>query len=209
MEEDEEFLSGRARRFVLGSTLIRDACASRLEIKFKQDLLSVQMYERYYSKPYIALYYFLTVLNLLTIIIEYPPNIWINDKPIPYYIPLIINLFCEGYFYYRWYIIYAISEKDTLKRNISSIMTITILITMTIDAIVYILLNELNIGKPVRWSRALRPVLLLTFPENRRLRAAFYNLRRTLIDVLPVFGLFGACLIFISIVTLALIGDKN
>ncbi|VDP97522.1 unnamed protein product [Trichobilharzia regenti] len=209
MEEDEEFLSGRARRFVLGSTLIRDACASRLEIKFKQDLLSVQMYERYYSKPYIALYYFLTVLNLLTIIIEYPPNIWINDKPIPYYIPLIINLFCEGYFYYRWYIIYAISEKDTLKRNISSIMTITILITMTIDAIVYILLNELNIGKPVRWSRALRPVLLLTFPENRRLRAAFYNLRRTLIDVLPVFGLFGACLIFISIVTLALIGDKK
>ncbi|CAH8455366.1 unnamed protein product [Heterobilharzia americana] len=209
MGEDEGFHSGRARRLVLGSTLIRDACGSRLEIKFKQDLLSVQMYERYYSKPCIVLYYFLTILNLLTIIIEYPPNIWINDKPLPYYIPLIINFICEGYFYYRWYIIYAISEKNTLKYNISSLMTITILILMTIDSIIYILLNELNIGRPIRWSRALRPVLLLTFPENRRLRAAFYNLRRTLIDVLPVFGLFIACLVFISIVMITLLGDKK
>ncbi|TNN18995.1 two pore calcium channel 1-like [Schistosoma japonicum] len=80
---------------------------------------------------------------------------------------------------------------------------------MTIDAILYMIFHELHFSTSVRWSRALRPVLLLTFPENRRLRAAFYNLRRTLIDVLPVFGLFGACLIFISIVSVTLLGNTK
>ncbi|CAH8477353.1 unnamed protein product [Schistosoma rodhaini] len=209
MDGNDRNLNRRARQLVLATTLIRDACETRLEIKFKQDLLSVQLYEHYYSKSYVILYYLLTIINLLTIILEYPGNIWINGKPLPYYIPLVINLLCECYFYYRWYIIYVMSEKKTLKSNISFIATITILSLMTIDAIIYIIFHELNFSSPVRWSRALRPVLLLTFPENRRLRAAFFNLRRTLVDVLPVFGLFGACLIFISIVSLTLLGDMK
>lgn len=209
MDENYRNLNHRARQLVLATTLIRDACATRLEINFKRDLLSVQLYEHYYSKSYVILYYILTLINLLTIILEYPGNIWINGKPLPYYIPLIINLLCECYFYYRWYIIYVISEKKSLKSNISFIATIIILLLMTIDAIIYIICHELNFSNSIRWSRALRPILLLTFPENRRLRAAFFNLRRTLIDVLPVFGLFGACLIFISIVSLTLLNNMK
>ncbi|XP_018648908.1 hypothetical protein Smp_079600 [Schistosoma mansoni] len=190
MDRDDRNLHKRARQLVLATTLIRDACETRLEIRFKQDLLSVQLYEHYYSKSCVILYFLLTIINLSTIILEYPGNIWINGKPVPYYIPLVINLLCECYFYYRWYIIYVMSEKKTLKSNISFIATITILSLMTIDAIIYIIFHELNFSSPVRWSRALRPVLLLTFPENRRLRAAFFNLRRTLVDVLPVFGEF-------------------
>ncbi|VDP35473.1 unnamed protein product [Schistosoma margrebowiei] len=190
MDENYRNLNHRARQLVLATTLIRDACETRLEINFKRDLLSVQLYEHYYSKSYVILYYILTLINLLTIILEYPGNIWINGKPLPYYIPLIINLLCECYFYYRWYIIYVISDKKSLKSNISFIATIIILLLMTIDAIIYIICHELNFSYSIRWSRALRPILLLTFPENRRLRAAFFNLRRTLIDVLPVFGEF-------------------
>ncbi|KAH8851149.1 Two pore calcium channel protein 1 [Schistosoma japonicum] len=204
MDRTDKRLSSRVRDFVLGTTLIRDACATRLDIPFKQDIFSVQWYEHYYNKPYVLLYYLLTVINLSTVLIEYPGNIRINGKSLPYYIPLVINLLCECYFYYRWFIIYI-----ALKSNISFITTIVILIIMTIDAILYMIFHELHFSTSVRWSRALRPVLLLTFPENRRLRAAFYNLRRTLIDVLPVFGLFGACLIFISIVSVTLLGNTK
>ncbi|CAH8441591.1 unnamed protein product [Schistosoma turkestanicum] len=209
MNTNDSNFHNKQNQFNLATTLIRDACSTRLEIQFKKDLLSVKMYEHYYRKSYVILYNLLTLINLLTIILEYPGNVWINGKPLPYYIPLIINFICECYFYYRWFLIYTISEKTTLKSNISFIATITILLIMTIDSIVYIILHELHFSRTVRWSRALRPILLLTFPENRRLRAAFYNLRCTLIDVIPVFGLFGACLIFISIVCLTLLGDTK
>ncbi|VDP86477.1 unnamed protein product [Echinostoma caproni] len=209
MEEDEEYLSGRARRFVLGSTLMRDACVSRLEINYKHDLVSVRTYERFYAKYNVLLYYIFTVLNLLTIILEYPSSILIKNHELPYYIPLIINLICECFFYYRWYMIHSMSEKTKLTENISSKMTLGILILMSLDAVIYILCQSVRFATPVRWSRGLRPILLLTFPESRRLRAAFSNLTRTAIDVIPVFGLFLATVTFASIVAMTTLGGQK
>ncbi|THD24153.1 Two pore calcium channel protein 1 [Fasciola hepatica] len=209
MEEDDEYLSGRARRFVLGSTLMRDACVSRLEINYKRDLVSVKMYERFYAKYGVILYYILTVVNLLTIILEYPSSVFIQNHELPYYIPLMINLICEGYFYFRWYMIYSMSEKSKLGENLSSKLTLCILVLMSMDALIFVVCQHARFAVPVRWSRGLRPILLLTFPENRRLRAAFFNLRRTAVDVLPVFGLFLATVLFSSIVALTILSNQN
>ncbi|KAF7259816.1 hypothetical protein EG68_02559 [Paragonimus skrjabini miyazakii] len=199
---EEEQISGKARRFVLGSTLMRDACVSRLEINYKRDLESVKLYEKFYSKHGVALYYFFTMINLLTIILEHPASVLINDQPVPYYVPLAINFICEAYFYYRWLLIHNMSESGRLTDNMSSKLSITILVLMTLDAVVYIVCHEMKTPICVRWSRFLRPVLLLTFPENRRLRAAFSNLRRTAVDVIPVFSLFICTVAFASIIGL-------
>lgn len=204
-EETEEEISGKARRFVLGSTLMRDACVSRLEINYKRDLDSVKMYERFYAKHSVVLYYFFTIVNLATILLEHPASVSINGKPLPYYVPLVINLICEAYFYYRWFMIHTMSEKGGWTDNLAPKLSISILAIMTLDAIVYVICQELKSPVCVRWSRFLRPILLLTFPENRRLKAAFFNLRRTAIDVLPVFGLFLCTVAFASIVALTTI----
>ncbi|KAA0201090.1 Two pore calcium channel protein 1 [Fasciolopsis buskii] len=209
MEEDEEYLSARARRFVLGSTLMRDACVSRLEINYKRDLVSVKMYERFYSKYGVILFYVFTVVNLLTIVLEYPSSILIRNHELPYYIPLLINLICEGYFYFRWYMIHSMSEKGKLWENLSTKLTLVILVLMSVDAVIFVICQHVRFATPVRWSRGLRPILLLTFPENHRLRAAFFNLRRTAVDVLPVFCLFLATVIFSSIVALTMLTDQK
>ncbi|OON19398.1 hypothetical protein X801_04737 [Opisthorchis viverrini] len=49
-EEDEIYLSTRAQRFLFSSSLVRDACVSRLEIKYKRDLVSLKLYENFHSK---------------------------------------------------------------------------------------------------------------------------------------------------------------
>ncbi|KAF5394769.1 Two pore calcium channel protein 1 [Paragonimus heterotremus] len=207
-EEDDEFLSTRARKFLLSSSLVRDACVSRLQINYKKDLISVKMYERFYSKWAVSLYYTFAIINLGTIFIEYPSVILINKQSPSYQIPLVINFICEAYFYYRWYIINEISEKGKWN-NLASKASIIILLLMSLDAIVYIVCQHVPNATPVRWSRFLRPILLLTFPENRRLRAAFINLRFTAVDVLPVFCLLLACVGLVSIVAVTAIASQG
>lgn len=197
-EEDEEFLSTRARRFLLSSSLVRDACLSRLEINYKRDLVSVKRYERFYSKWAVGMYYVLMAINLATILIEQPPTIFIKDRKPPYQIAITINLLCEGYFYYRWYQISEMSEKKKTSDKILTKITFGILLLMSMDAISYIICENIDGCHPLRISRVLRPVLLLTFPESRRLRAAFTNLRKTAVDVLPV--------LFLMLSTIAVLG---
>lgn len=207
--EDDEYLSLRARKFVLGASIMRDACVSRLEINYKHDLMSVKMYERFYSKIGVAVYYIFTVINLSTILLEQPSTILIDGKDVPYYIPIILNLICESYFYYRWYMIHSMSETQSIQKNMSYRVSIVILVLMTIDAVVYIICQHVPGAKAIRWSRGLRPILLLSFPENRRLRAAFDNLRKTAFDVIPVLGIFLFTVMFSSIICLNTIGSVH
>ncbi|CAL8071818.1 unnamed protein product [Calicophoron daubneyi] len=78
---------------------------------------------------------------------------------------------------------------------------------MSIDAVIYVLCQNIPGAVPVRWSRWLRPILLLTFPESRRIRSAFFNLRRTAVDVIPVFALYLSTIVFASIVAITILGN--
>ncbi|VDL87368.1 unnamed protein product [Schistocephalus solidus] len=201
--------SKREDRFDLAVSFFTDAYRSRLEIKYKRDPRSVQLYNLYYSPILKAVYYCFMVLNLLTILIEEPAAIKVNGKALPYYIPLAINVLCEAVFYCRWFHIFLVADLSKMKHNRSFIGTIVILGLMTLDDITYIIQQENHVQNPIRWSRALRPMLLLTFPENRQIRAAFDNIRCTAIDVSSVFAMFVFSLLFISIVTLKLLqGEK-
>nr|VZI18457.1 unnamed protein product [Spirometra erinaceieuropaei] len=199
----------REDKFNLAVSIFTDAYLSRLEIKYKRDPRSVQLYNLYYNPVLKAIYYGFMVLNLLTILLEEPAAIKVNGKELPYYVPLAINVLCEAVFYCRWLHIFLVADLKRMKRNKSFIGTIVILVLMTLDDIVYVIQQETNVEHPIRWSRALRPMLLLTFPENRQIRAAFDNIRCTAIDVSSVFAMFVFSLLFISIVTLKLLQGER
>ncbi|TGZ74406.1 hypothetical protein CRM22_000953 [Opisthorchis felineus] len=209
-EEDEVYLSTRAQRFLFSSSLVRDACVSRLEIKYKRDLASLKLYENLHSKLMTGMYYLLITVNLLTILIEYPSTFMINriHQP-PYQIALTLNVVCLVFFYYRWFIIHLMSEKEKSSETMYTKVTLGILILMTLDMVIYIICQNIPNAVPVQWSRCLRPILLLTFPGNRRLRAAFNNLRRTAYDVIPVFGLSLSVVAVVSIVANAVLTGKK
>ncbi|KAJ8787958.1 hypothetical protein J1605_005616 [Eschrichtius robustus] len=77
-----------------------------------------------------------------------------------------------------------------------------------IDLITYGSLEAVNIHG-VRWSRALRPVFLINFPESRQIRRAFRSIRNTLPDILYVFLLFIFSVLIFSLMALKLFGDRG
>ncbi|XP_053445659.1 two pore calcium channel protein 1-like isoform X2 [Nycticebus coucang] len=93
--------------------------------------------------------------------------------------------------------------KDT--KNIC--IMVTIVLTL-VDLILYGSLETVNI-RSVRWSRALRPVFLINFPESRQIRRAFRSIRNTLPDILYVFLLFMFSMLVFSLMALKLFGDRG
>uniref|UniRef100_A0A4X2L6X3 Ion transport domain-containing protein n=1 Tax=Vombatus ursinus TaxID=29139 RepID=A0A4X2L6X3_VOMUR len=93
--------------------------------------------------------------------------------------------------------------KDT--KNIC--VMLTILLTL-LDLIIYGSLRVFNIHS-VRWSRFLRPLFLINFPESRQIRRVFRSIRNTLPEVLYVFLLLMFNVLMFSLMALKLFGDRN
>ncbi|XP_060767242.1 two pore segment channel 3 isoform X2 [Neoarius graeffei] len=61
----------------------------------------------------------------------------------------------------------------------------------------------------VRWSRVLRPLLLINITEGRQLRRAFRSIRNALPQILVVFFLFIFSVLMFSLMALKLLGKRN
>ncbi|XP_036420198.1 two pore segment channel 3 isoform X2 [Colossoma macropomum] len=61
----------------------------------------------------------------------------------------------------------------------------------------------------VRWSRVLRPLLLVNVTEGRQLRRAFRSIRNALPQILVVFCLFIFSVLMFSLMALKLLGKRN
>ena len=81
-----------------------------------------------------------------------------------------------------------------------------------IDMLAYVI--WVNVGSPevaekaVRWSRPLRVLYLVNFPENRQLRKAFRNIRRTLPDIIHVLVLFVSSIAIFALLVLKLMEKR-
>lgn len=60
-----------------------------------------------------------------------------------------------------------------------------------------------------RWSRPLRPLFAVNFPEMRQIRRSFRNLRRTLPDVVNVLFLFFFSLAIFALMAYKLFGERS
>ena len=195
--------------FDLALSLLIDACLSRLGFTYHHDTYSVRFYNQYFNRHLIRLYYFFMMANLLTILIEEPASIHVMGQALPFYIPLAINISCDIFFFLRYMHIVFVADWRIMKHNVSIWLTGIFLSCMVFGDLIYGVQSYLQVQNTVRVTRVLRPALLLTFPENKRIRAAFENIRCTALDVLSVFTMFIASLLFASIITLKVLDTKG
>ncbi|KAM7534941.1 hypothetical protein Aperf_G00000089956 [Anoplocephala perfoliata] len=175
-------------QFNLAVSLLRDAWEPRLELKYQRTPTSVRLYNLYFHRLCTWPYEILLFVNMSMILFEEPATFKLNDKPLHCYIPLAINVVC--------------SDPKWVNMNWALLVTIICLSLLFVDILIFIAQNIMEFGHPYRWMRFLRPVLCFTYPENRRLRKAYENIRNTVIDVLPVIAILLLSIIFTSLLTL-------
>ncbi|GFR69062.1 two pore calcium channel protein 1 [Elysia marginata] len=74
-----------------------------------------------------------------------------------------------------------------------------------VDMICFIIWrNVATSGRPIRWSRCLRPLFIINFPDGKQIRRAFRNIRRTVPDILNVLILFLLSVLLFALLALKL-----
>uniref|UniRef100_A0A8B9K811 Two pore calcium channel protein 1-like n=1 Tax=Astyanax mexicanus TaxID=7994 RepID=A0A8B9K811_ASTMX len=93
-------------------------------------------------------------------------------------------------------------------RDPKNLCIIVIITLFLIDMIIYGALYASG-HSSVRWSRVLRPLLLVNVTEGQQLRRAFRSIRNALPQILVVFCLFIFSLLIFSLMALKLLGKRN
>uniref|UniRef100_A0A452R3L2 Ion transport domain-containing protein n=1 Tax=Ursus americanus TaxID=9643 RepID=A0A452R3L2_URSAM len=124
----------------------------------------------------------------------------------------ILFVFRLYYFYNHWTMQVAIYFFICVDLSLAlfeepALFPLPFLLTL-FDLIIYGSLEAVNIHS-IRWSRALRPVFLINFPESRQIRRTFRSIRNTLPDILYVFLLFVFSVLIFSLMALKLFGDRG
>ncbi|XP_077990436.1 two pore channel protein 1-like [Glandiceps talaboti] len=182
----------------LAGTLIIDVWHSR-NGHFKhgeQELRLYHLYNHWVLRW--TIYIFIIIIHGLALF-EEPA---VPSLALPYWATMMIELACLTAFICR--LIHAKMFTSGLKwwSDLKNLITIGTIALMFLDMILYIALIESGIHT-VRWSRMLRPLLMINVSEGRQIRRAFRNIRRTLPDIIIVLILF-----FILIALFALMALK-
>ncbi|XP_044935086.1 two pore calcium channel protein 1 isoform X2 [Mustela putorius furo] len=150
----------------------------------------------------VAIYFFICV-DLSLALFEEPALF-----PLPFLATSIAEVLCLIAFFGRLVHFAKVTPQMVFWKDTKNIcIMVTIALTL-IDLIIYGSLEAVNIHS-VRWSRALRPVFLINFPESRQIRRTFRSIRNTLPDILYVFLLFMFSVLIFSLMALKLLGDRG
>ncbi|XP_044117576.1 two pore calcium channel protein 1-like isoform X2 [Neovison vison] len=150
----------------------------------------------------VAIYFFICV-DLSLALFEEPALF-----PLPFLATSIAEVLCLTAFFGRLVHFAKVTPQMVFWKDTKNIcIMVTIALTL-IDLIIYGSLEAVNIHS-VRWSRALRPVFLINFPESRQIRRTFRSIRNTLPDILYVFLLFMFSVMIFSLMALKLFGDRG
>eukprot|EP00058_Branchiostoma_floridae_P009154 XP_002594642.1 hypothetical protein BRAFLDRAFT_217471 [Branchiostoma floridae] len=184
----------------LAATFIRDAQYGR-NGQFETDENSVKLYNLYtHWLPKVVAYFF--ILLLLSLAIFEKPAV--PGLEIEYYVTMPMEVICLIVIGSRLFHLKLFSPGKTFYSDKKNLVVMATMVVMVIDMISYIaLVNSGQAMYAYRWSRPLRPLLLVNIKEGRQIRRAFRNIRRTLPDILNVLVLF-----FLSIALFALMALK-
>ena len=87
------------------------------------------------------------------------------DLLLEYYLQIIVEIFCLGFFLFRLAHEYLFSQRKVFWRDAKHLMVLTILTLTVLDICIFTGLAETGI-QSVRWSRPLRPLLIVNIPEG-------------------------------------------
>ncbi|GAB1599140.1 two pore calcium channel protein 1-like [Argonauta hians] len=195
-QEDYEYL--------VAATLINDAKYAR-NMNFKRSC--VRSYIFYSSWHQRGLLYLALILNLSLSIFEKPA---VPGFELPFWATCLLELFCLFIFIIRIIHTAYFDDLNTFWKDTKHILLIAILVLTIVDIFTYSLWSTLTPrGDAVRWSRCLRPFLIVNFPEGRQIRQAFRNIRRALPEVFNIFVLFTLTLCLFSLLALKIYSHRN
>uniref|UniRef100_A0A3Q3JQX4 Ion transport domain-containing protein n=1 Tax=Monopterus albus TaxID=43700 RepID=A0A3Q3JQX4_MONAL len=187
--------------FDLAAIYVSDAQYNR-NIHFDTSAQAVRLYLLYnHWLPKVLLYFFILV-DLSLAIFEDPAVV-----PLPTWATMLVELLCLLVFTIRLVHYAKVIPRDKFWKDPKNICIIAILLTL-IDMIIYGALKATDYYA-VRWSRVLRPLLLVNVTEGRQLRRAFRSIRNALPEIFYVFLLFMFSVLIFSLMALKLLGKRG
>uniref|UniRef100_A0A8C9CQT8 Ion transport domain-containing protein n=1 Tax=Phocoena sinus TaxID=42100 RepID=A0A8C9CQT8_PHOSS len=187
---------------LLAAAYVSDAQYNR-NVPFETSPQAVRLYHFYNHWTMRAATYFFIWGDLALALFEEPALF-----PLPFLATSIAEVLCLTAFSGRLVHFAKVTPQMVFWKDTKNICIVVTIVLTLIDLITYGSLEAVNIHG-VRWSRALRPVFLINFPESRQIRRAFRSIRNTLPDILYVFLLFIFSMLVFSLMALKLFGDRG
>ncbi|KAG7220282.1 hypothetical protein INR49_018338 [Caranx melampygus] len=188
--------------FDLAAIYVSDAQYNR-NIFFDTSPQSVRLYLLYNRWFLKVLLYFFILVNLSLAVFEEPAVL-----PLPVWATMLVELLCLLVFTCRLVHYAKVIPRDKFWKDPKNICIIVILTLTLVDMIIYGTLKASNYYA-VRWSRVLRPLLLVNVTEGRQLRRAFRSIRNALPQIFYVFLLFMFSVLIFSLMALKLLGKRG
>uniref|UniRef100_A0A672GE30 Two pore segment channel 3 n=1 Tax=Salarias fasciatus TaxID=181472 RepID=A0A672GE30_SALFA len=186
----------------LAAIFVSDAQYNR-NICFEASPAVVRLYLLYNHWVAKVLLYLFILVNLSLAFFEEPAVV-----ALPTWATMLVELLCLLVFTLRLVHYARVIPRDKFWKDPKNICIIVILLLTLVDMMVYGALTASGC-KAVRWSRVLRPLLLVNVTEGRQLRRAFRSIRNALPQIFYVFLLFIFSLLIFSLMALKLLGKRD
>ncbi|XP_038133954.1 two pore segment channel 3 isoform X2 [Cyprinodon tularosa] len=188
--------------FDLATIYVSDAQNNR-NIYFDTSPQAVRLYLLYNHWILKVLLFFFILVTLSLAIFEDPAVF-----SLPTWVTMLVELLCLLVFTVRLVHYAKVIPRDKFWKDPKNICIIAVLLLTLIDIIIYGGLKAANYYS-VRWSRVLRPLLLINVTEGRQLRRAFRSIRNALPEISSVFVLFIFSILIFSLMALKLLGKRG
>ncbi|KAF0876548.1 TPC1 protein, partial [Crocuta crocuta] len=190
------------QNLLLAAAYVSDAQYNR-NVPFETSPRAIRLYYFYnHWTMQVAIYFFICI-DLSLALFEEPALF-----PLPFLATSLAEVLCLTAFFGRLVHFAKVTPQMVFWKDTKNICIMVTIVLTLIDLIIYGSLKAVNI-RSVRWSRALRPVFLINFPESRQIRRTFRSIRNTLPDILYVFLLFMFSVLIFSLMALKLFGDRG
>uniref|UniRef100_A0A672MGY1 Two pore calcium channel protein 1-like n=1 Tax=Sinocyclocheilus grahami TaxID=75366 RepID=A0A672MGY1_SINGR len=189
-------------KFDLATVYVSDAQYNR-NIFFDTSPQAVRLYLLYNHWFMQTLVYAFIIVNLALALFEDPAVV-----PLPIWATSTIEIICLSAFSVRMVHYAKVIPKDKFWKDPKNICIIVVVTLSFIDLTIYGALKSTGYFA-IRWSRVLRPLLLVNVTEGRQLRRAFRSIRNALPQISYVFLLFMFSVLVFSLVALKLFGKRG
>uniref|UniRef100_A0A8C1G3T0 Two pore segment channel 3 n=2 Tax=Cyprinus carpio TaxID=7962 RepID=A0A8C1G3T0_CYPCA len=189
-------------KFDLATVYVSDAQYNR-NIFFDTSPQAVRLYLLYNHWFMQMLVYVFIIINLALALFEDPAVV-----PLPIWATSTIEIICLSAFTVRMVHYAKVIPRDKFWKDPKNICIIVIVTLSFIDLTIYGALKATGYFA-IRWSRVLRPLLLVNVTEGRQLRRAFRSIRNALPQISYVFFLFMFSVLVFSLMALKLFGKRG
>ncbi|XP_045157394.2 uncharacterized protein LOC123523795 [Mercenaria mercenaria] len=183
---------------LLAATLVANAMQGH-KFDVKREPRYVRSYNLFKSIYLRLPLYVAIIVTLVLAVFEEPA---VPGLDLPYWVTMSVETTCLLFFIFRichhahWRI-----PRD-FKKDLKMIIAIACIIITALDMIAYVLVIQFTGSKAVRWSRSLRPLLIMNFSDGTHLKRAWANIRMTLKQIVHVIVLFYFLIVVFSLVAM-------